>query len=73
MIKARLTQVTGDAEDFTDMIGETGELWTDSKPARFKANGDIIGMLSKRTVIKDGTVKISTTLGNTFTFRVIGV
>ena len=68
--QAKLIQVTGDQEDFTDVIGHNGELYV-SKSPWFKANGDVISMLSRRITREDGLIKISTKLGNTFTFRVL--
>ena len=69
----RLINVDGDQEDFADLIGTEGKIHPTSEGLTFMPNnrGDWLSMRPKRKTWKDGKVKISTTLGNTFTFRVI--
>lgn len=73
-IKARLSAVSGeDQEEYAAMIGYNGTLIQCSDGLSFSCdNGEWLTMQPKRKTEKDGKLTVSTKLGNTFTFRLLG-
>ncbi len=70
--RVRLTTVDGDQEGFADLIGWEGILHKTSSGLSFQCdNGEWLRMHTKRMTIKDGKIRISTKLGNTFTFKIL--
>lgn len=70
--------VEGDVEEFDDLIGtkgKKGKLRLDPKSTEMSVNwfngGDPVNFARKRVTEKDGIVKVFTTLGNVFKFRLI--
>ena len=75
--RVRLVEVQGDQEDFADLIGQNGLLELSGKGEDqntfFPDNrGDFLSLLIKKVVEKDGKIIVSTKLGNTFTFKIVG-
>lgn len=73
--QVRLIEVQGDQEEFADLIGTEGELQLigPSSPHNWfnpDERGDSLSLAVKRSVEKDGNIKVYTKLGNTFTFKV---
>ena len=74
-MKVRLVNVQGDQEDFADLIGSNGTLQQLSDGLTFMPDnrGDWLTMKPRRKQEKDGKIIVSTTLGNTFTFRLLNL
>lgn len=72
-IRAKLVNVQGDQEEFSDLIGETGTLFLSKGNNWFAAGGDCVELQRKRlTKRENGDIRLSTHLGNRFTFRPMG-
>jgi hypothetical protein len=70
-MRVKLVSVLGDQEEFADLIGTEGDLTIRHKTGTFNPDnrGDWLVMEKKRWTRRNGMVKISTILGNTFIFR----
>jgi len=70
--QATLVGVEGDQAEFADMIGQTGRLFLAPGNNWFgpKGWGESLTMTRKRASRKDDKVRVSTRLGDVFTFRV---
>ena len=75
--QVKLIEVQGDQEEFSDLIGLTGTLRLDDKCTDSAVNwfspggGDVLSIVRKRVVEKDGKVSVFTHLGNKFVFKII--
>ena len=67
--KAKLVDVRGDVEDFSDLIGESGTLYLSKENSYFDTGcGQWLSFSSKRTTKKNNQIRVNTSLGNTFVF-----
>ena len=70
--KAKLTQVEGDQEEFSDLIDREGILMRLSEGLAFTVKGSDSLTMHARYVSDNGEkVVVSTKLGNKFTFKVL--
>ncbi len=70
-MRVRLVGVTGDQEDFADLIGTEGKLELAIDKAVYMPDnrGDWLTMKRRRVLHAGGMVTVATKLRNTFTFK----
>jgi hypothetical protein len=73
LVSVKLISVTGNQEEFGDLVGTTGKLnLVHGREWYHPTGAESVVLTRKRVSWKDGVIKIWTKLGNVFTFRALG-
>jgi hypothetical protein len=71
-VRVALVSITGDQEEFADLVGTIGTLFLEHGEERYWPNSnDPVRLARKRVSWKNGTIRVFTRLGNVFTFRAL--